>query len=450
MPKRTRYVQILLIPLALSLMGTLNWWYTATVDSYLETDFSNFWLAGHMVAAGQNPFSPSAWKLALATTGAYPFNSRFQYPPWSAVMLTPLGVLPFHVAITLFLVLAEASLIGIFGLGKRLVEWHAHPRASLSLFALITLLFRPVLITFIIGQTALLWLLALLLSLWLIRNQRDFWGGLLLPLLLFKPQLAVFPMLAVCGWACWTQRWAIVRGVALGIGVLLLLSTPLLVLSWSGWIQEIVGEKAQDVQVCPTIWGLIYQLLAPAGPQALSHWYVPLSLMLSLFIFSIIVILLAHIHWKHLLPSHITLLLDVSLGLILSVTVIPYAHSYDQAILLAPFLLGYALTHLEAIPHRTLARLFRWALIGTVTVLPAFLFVLSLNLQTDNWSLIEPLALLLLLIGVCTLLPTPPSFPLANAENDVSQGALAIQQARFLLRALFQAHSHRSVERHAE
>jgi hypothetical protein len=416
--KRACCVQVLLIALALSIMGALNWWYTATVNSYLETDFSNFWLAGHMVAAGQNPFSTSAWRLALAATGAFPFNTRFQYPPWSAVMLTPLGVLPFHLAITLFLVLAETSLIGIFWLGKRLVEWHTYPRASLYLFALITLLFRPVLITFILGQTALLWLLAVLVSIWLIRNQRDFWGGMLLALLLFKPQLAIFPMLAVCGWACWTRRWAIVYGAAGGVGALLLLSAPLLVLSWSDWIQEIIGEKAQDVQVCPTIWGLIYHLLAPAGPQALSHWYVPLSLMLSLFIFGGSVILLARIHWKRLLSPHILLLLDVSLGLILSVTVIPYAHSYDQAILLAPFLLGYALTQVETIPHRTLARLFRWTLMGAVTALPAFLFVLSLVLQADNWSLIEPVALLLLLIGVCSLLPTHPSSPPANAHNE--------------------------------
>lgn len=79
--KRTLCYQVILIILALIMLGPLSWWYTAAIDSYRETDFSNFWLAGHMIAAGQNPFSTSAWKLALATTGAYPFNTRFQYPP---------------------------------------------------------------------------------------------------------------------------------------------------------------------------------------------------------------------------------------------------------------------------------------------------------------------------------------------------------------------------------
>lgn len=323
-------------------------------------------------------------------------------------MLAPLGVLPFHVAITLFLVLAELSIIGIFWLGKRLAPWGQHPRVSLYLFALVTLLFRPVLITFIIGQTALLCLLVALLSIWLISKQRDFWGGMLLMSLLFKPQLAIFPLLAVGFWACWAKRWAILRGVAAGAGALLLLSAPLPAVSWSDWVQEIVGEKAQDIQVCPTVWGLMDRLLAPAGSQARSAWYYLLCIGLSLLIVSGAVAVLYRIHRKGLLAPSAALMLDLSLGLIVSVTVVPYAHSYDQAILLAPFLLGYALTQLDSIPRRTLARLLGWALIAAMTVLPALLFALSLSLQIDNWSLIEPVALLLLLFGVSHLIPAAP------------------------------------------
>ena len=245
--------RVLLILLALIILGAMNWWYTASIDSYLETDFSNFWLAGHMLAAGQNPFSISQWRLALTATGAYPFNDRFQYPPWSAALLVPVGILPFHLAITLFLVLSEVSLIGIFWLGTRLVPWRMHPRVSLYLFAPLPLLFRPVLITLIIGQVALVWLCTALLSLWLIGKRRDFWGGMLLAALLFKPQLAIFPVLAVAGWACWERRWAIVRGLGAGVATLLALSAPLLVVSWSGWAQEILSEKTQDVQICPTV-----------------------------------------------------------------------------------------------------------------------------------------------------------------------------------------------------
>ncbi len=183
------------------------------------------------------------------------------------------------------------------------------------------------------------------------------------------------------------------------------------------------------MQVCPTIfWGLIYRLLAPAGPEALARWYAPLSLALSLLLLGGVVVVLSYIQKRRLLDGDLLLALDVSAGL-LSVTVIPYAHTYDQAILLAPFLLGYALTQREALARRRLARVLRYALVGTMLALPALLFALSLVLQADNWSLLLPLVLLLLL-GACVLLPARPVGLLTNADMALVPAPQAVREGR--------------------
>jgi hypothetical protein len=91
------------------------------------------------------------------------------------------------------------------------------PRVKFRILEM-TLTFLPVWVTIVQGQISLVLVLAMLMSWRSVQASDDVQGGLWLALL--KPQFVFVPALALA----WQRRWRALLGLALGSGVLLLIS----------------------------------------------------------------------------------------------------------------------------------------------------------------------------------------------------------------------------------
>src|SRR5664280_1345966 len=110
-------------------------------------DFSNFWLAGHLVTQGKSPYDPAQW---IAEYPPYELdivlNPSFVYPLPLALLLAPLGWLTFHTAyiiwVTLLLLMIATSLAMLLAVAS------APPPKIIFLALLVgTVFFRPTTLT---------------------------------------------------------------------------------------------------------------------------------------------------------------------------------------------------------------------------------------------------------------------------------------------------------------
>src|SRR5512135_1082406 len=107
----------------LALVFAYNTLQNASHEDYRNSNFAKFWIAGHMVTQGLNPYDPAQWHEQHVELGAASTPDRiFLYPLPQAFLLVPLAWLPasasilawsfisqFIIAATCFVLLASAG-----------------------------------------------------------------------------------------------------------------------------------------------------------------------------------------------------------------------------------------------------------------------------------------------------------------------------------------------------
>ncbi len=291
-----------------------------------DNDFFTFWLAGHLVSQGGSPYDTSAW---MAGYHQYDVNvianPTFLYPLPLAMLLVPLGLLPFHTAyiawVTLLQLFILISLAGLLLLQKSTrVRFFIIPLLA-GLF-----LFRPTILTLTQGQIIGIFLLVLVGAAACFEKGKWGWGGLLLGLLVLKPNLGIFIILLTGLWLITQKHWKAVIGTVSST-VLLLIGGLIYGPGWLGEYLNVGGTKlAQTFGASPTIWGLSALVCrVEMGCASLLGG----SLVLLLVVLSIWII----IRNRALSPLKI-------FGWVVTVTLLiaPYTWTYDQLLLLLPII----------------------------------------------------------------------------------------------------------------
>ncbi len=185
-------------------------------DPY-QMDFISYWAAGKLGLQGQ---APSAYdvlahhavqKQAFPEVGAIPFG----YPPAFLLLAAPFALFPYPVAAVAWVILTW----GAYAVAVRL--WA--PRAFWLAMAM-----PPLLINAITGQAGFL-IAALFIAGMALLPKRPLLGGILLGLIVLKPQLGlVLPLALAAG-----REWRAFAGAALSsVGLLLI---GLLVFGWQSY-----------------------------------------------------------------------------------------------------------------------------------------------------------------------------------------------------------------------
>jgi hypothetical protein len=211
---------------------------------------------GHLYAPG------AAAAVDRSLTGLERFDRPFSFSPHAALLLAPLALLPYGLAYAVWLSLGVVSLV--------LSAWLLAPRWRYWPFGLV--LFLPVQLDLIMGQTSALALLAFSLLVRLV-DRRPALAGVLLACspATWKPQL-LLPALTIALAAA--RRWRIVASL---YGVLALLTVAVTTLAGAHWLADyraqaagmlaLVSSGSSIESAGQTLLGLVQAGIGP-GPVA--------------------------------------------------------------------------------------------------------------------------------------------------------------------------------------
>ncbi|MGI9609427.1 MAG: glycosyltransferase family 87 protein [Acidimicrobiia bacterium] len=202
----------------------------STVSGRLGGDYAAFYGAGRIAVESdwQNMYEPGRQIDAQQDLHLGAPESQylhFSYPPYVAAAYAPLALLPFRASYLVHSLIMVAAVAGSVWLaGSRIPVLQRYRTLAVAL----ALLFYPMLRAVLGGQNTALTLFLLVGSWRLATDRRDFYSGVVLALLLFKPQYAV-PMILLYLLA---GRWRVVVGSVVGALALYLVGASLMGADW--------------------------------------------------------------------------------------------------------------------------------------------------------------------------------------------------------------------------
>ena len=290
-----------------------------------DRDFLPFWLAGNMIMKGENPYDANQWAAGYSIyETSLSLNPAFLYPLPLALLFAPLGKLPFHSAYIIWITLTQLMII--FSLAI-LLSLEKSPRAKLFFVPLLAgiVLFRPTILTLTQGQVSGLFLFVLVWIGFFWQRGQWFPGGLLLGLLVLKPNLGVPIIGLVAIWLFLQKRWRAIFGILVS-GIFLLIigfvNNP-------AWVMQYwhVGSNKLTVTFggSPTVWGL---------GALISHNQTGATLIIG----GLAGLLVLLGFFRTVLRSRTSLQPVSVLALAVTVTLLvtPYTWTYDQLLLVLP------------------------------------------------------------------------------------------------------------------
>lgn len=218
------------------------------MDEQFLVDWNIIMAGARQWLAGGNPYG-----VFPKTPDQLMHAGEFAYPPSVLFLTAPLTLLPLFVSGILMLLL---SVIGF-------EYWTRQTSKRSGLFWL--LLWLPFAQGLLLGQVTLLGLVGIALAEMAYTRQRDRVAGLLLALVLLKPQTIILPV----GWllvlALWQRRWQVllIFGLASAVlwGVILAISGPEIYQMWFVGLTQYGPQVPHRPLLTPPV-GLLVGLLA--------------------------------------------------------------------------------------------------------------------------------------------------------------------------------------------
>lgn len=234
-------------------------WRLTQPDILQWDDTVEYWAAGRLNAAGQNPYDP-ALLLQLEWEAGRPLEDPLMMwnPPWLLALVMPLGLLPYPLARALWFLLHLGILfLACIQIGK---EAGSASPLSQGLAIFFGLSFGPPLHALKAGQITPLMLLAPLGFLYYLRRQQWIMAGAAAAFGLIKPHLMHLFLGAILLDAVAHRRWNILLGLAgalvLSAGVATLTNPHV----WEQYIYALTHYPPRD-WATPTLGGLMRLLL---------------------------------------------------------------------------------------------------------------------------------------------------------------------------------------------
>lgn len=308
------------------------------------------------------------------------FPLGYYNPPLVAWVLQPISQLPLRAGLAVFLLTSGAALGAAAMLARRRLRGRVEPKiaAAVLVGGLASL---PGAETIALGQWDAILLLAALAALAAVDRGWFFIGGLLLSVLLMKPQLPwlVIPALVAA------QRWRMLAGVAAGAGAWALTGLAIAgAAQVRAWVDLVLGRQVGEVRLTAGLPGVAAVITGDAT--------IALGVSIGLALVAAVVCLRLR---RALMGRPAD---AVALGIALSIVCAPHIYAHDMLMLVVP-LLAWA-------RHRPLA-----AAIGAGALSVAYVLDAAIPGSTES---IEALAALAVAVGVCRVIAALPRDALAG------------------------------------
>jgi hypothetical protein len=295
------------------------------------------------------------------------------YPLPLALLLAPLGLLPFHSAYIVWVTLTQLMIIASLSI---LLTLETNPRRKLFFIPLLTgiVLFRPTILTLTQGQLSGVFLFALVWIAFLWQKGKWFWGGILLGLLTLKPNLGFTVIVLVAIWLLLNKNWTALCG-SLVSGIFVLIAGLIYNPAWVIQYLQVGSNKlAATFGGSPTVWGL---------GALISHNRTVATLIFG----SLAGLVILFGFFRVLLHSHATLR-PVSVTLLVT----PYTWTYDQLLLILPLT-----TVILAMDRRRVLFPLTASVFLGIDVLAVILLIFDTLMQVEIWNMLVPLVV----FGLC-------------------------------------------------
>lgn len=232
-------------------------------------DFYVFYSAAILLHSGQSPYDFQAYQEAFWASG-FPTSKiiyPFPYPPWTLLLIWPLGLLSFNQA------LAITSIIGVGAVillaPKILMRLDLPPWLSRSRLLFFIMTFIPFLKTILFGQLSWIFFVGLALGAILLEKRMSFLAGVTLALLSFKAHLAVLPLMMILSSSLRIKDTKIILGLMTGGVILFASSYQILDLNLSEYFKLLKVSPHGD-ESNPIITAAIFSWLSPYVTQHLA------------------------------------------------------------------------------------------------------------------------------------------------------------------------------------
>jgi hypothetical protein len=285
------------------------------------SDFSGVWAGARAIVVGSDPYDPNSWIRTAAELGTKPPDTIvYAYPPWVAIALIPLGILPLPIASAVW---TGAGLI-VAAVAVRALLRTAVPGLPLvhGLSGLALLASEAGLGTFTGGQWTYL-LLAASIGVYLLHATHPRLAGVLALSALAKPQL--FPF-ALWSWvrAAYARTGRLTFAfAALGGMATIVAATVLVAPRWiESWLMNALQVRVTD-PTTPTLSAAYAGVVGDLGPLA-----------------AVVTLLVAVALALRFDPSEKAWW---SVWPVMSLLGATYTHAYDQLLLLPPLIVSTGL-----------------------------------------------------------------------------------------------------------
>jgi hypothetical protein len=220
-------------------------------NAFPQQDLAGYWVAAHL--ASQNPYSlPLVAEFERSIGNFNTVPPLVRNPPWAIVLVLPLALFSYQTAFALWAVL---SIVVVAGCAR--VAWNlSNPAPSLAP-AFLSLFFGPTLCLLMLGQVTVLVLLGFTLFLAMVERRRDWLAGASLLLIVLKPHIALFFLLAVVLWTIQRKRWAILVSGALALAATCITAFRINPHIFRQYL-DLAKQFPNETEIYPNLGGILY------------------------------------------------------------------------------------------------------------------------------------------------------------------------------------------------
>lgn len=354
-------------------------------------DLYQRWLGARaMLFYGQNPYSPEITReIQLGMYGRLAGEGEdqqaFAYPAYVAFVILFFVLLPFPVAVTLWLVSQQFWLLASVLLILSWLKWTVKT-PMLLLIATVAMLYRYSIIVLLLGQFSMLVLFLLAMALWAYGERRYLLAGACLALTTIKPQLIFLLIPVWLAWAIFEKRWTF-------LGSFCSLMALLLILPWffiGDWMasflsgMQIYREYSSTFNPLERSFALLFS--SPAS-----------SLLTAVTSMAALAYLLLMIRRGMKTSTKSSFHLVISAATLVTLLLSPETSVYNMVLILLPALFCLRYLHARQGAKPKLLRLVSWS---TLTLIPWLSWMIRQSIPLDIDLILSPALLLAILIYV--------------------------------------------------
>jgi len=343
-----------------------------------------------MLFHGQNPYSPEMTReIQLGMYGRLAGEGEdqqaFAYPAYVAFVILFFVLLPFPVAVTLWLVSQQFWLLASVLLILRWLKWCVGT-PMFVLIAMVAMLYRYSIIVLLIGQFSILILFLLAMALWAYGERRYLLAGACLALTTIKPQLIFLLIPVWLAWAIFEKRWTFLASFCS-------LMALFLILPWffiGDWMASFFSGM-QTYREYSSTFNPLERSFALLFSSTAS------GLLTALISMAALAYLLLMIRRGMKTSTKSSFHLVISAATLVTLLVSPETSVYNMVLILLPAL--FCLRYLHASQGATpkLLWLVSWS---TLTLIPWLSWVIRQSIPLDIDLILSPALLLAILIYV--------------------------------------------------